>query len=1000
MKPLELTFTGLRSYVEPQTIDFTGKTFIAILGDTGSGKSTLLDAMCYGLYNRCSWYGGSVSDLIAHSGDGTLSVAFTFQAGTTVWRVERSTSARGAALHRLTDVDAGTVVATGAGAVTSQVRRIIGLDYDTFLRSVILPQGRFQELLRMRDRDRSTILKSLLGLDQLSAVREHALTLHSRLARRLGEYRERRVEFMRDPAATIREATERQRGAQERLGLLQAAQRAVAKAAEAASAARVRHAALDKARARLVDATPADVAAKYQALLAAAGDIASRREQVDRERHALDRETQRLQAELDQADAEGTGVEKTASAVSTLIHLAEQVPQLDIQAERLEKEEREVRVGKTVLDNRRNDVANRKEKVALAKRAADEATGRVTLAEAAHRVAAGALAVFRQATDAAEHAEEQLTACRDEVAKLKARAADASAEAREAERAVEAAEAEDARTRRLHAAAAAADGCGPGDACPVCQRELPEGFTAPSDDATKAGATALRAAQKAARRAATEEAAATERAKIAEIKTLADAISEVKTAATNLDRATADVRAVLGDVDLDAPDEQLLHHHAAAVQRAAADREAAEATHGEAHDDYTRADSQVPVLEEEQARRQAAYEEAQADHEATVVRLNRAARGVPRAFRPAHGLLLADITHQRDRAQQRQDELKQLCDRLNDVRSRVVELHTASGLLDTEVNTHVTRPAADLRRQLDTLADRVADAGALLDAAGHALRPSEISLADEAAWATSLIEHTVVLVAACREQAEAARVAADAAEQAAEQARRDCQADDDDHLERLVRVASTVEHNAGRDLRRATAHQPLAAELDRRIQAAEPTVTALGDLAALLTDGKFVANAVRQRQLALLGAASKTLLTISGGKFGFAENFRIIDTGIGQARDVKTLSGGETFQASLALALAVVELASRASGRVDSLFLDEGFGSLDSGVLQDALNALAAHSTAGRLVTIISHMRSIAEITDHVLVVERTFAGSRAHWASPGEREQIINDDLNRGLLS
>ncbi|SCG78080.1 AAA family ATPase [Micromonospora inositola] len=999
MKPLELTFTGLRSYVEPQTVDFTGKTFIAILGDTGSGKSTLLDAMCYGLYNRCSWYGGSVSDLIAHSGDGTLSVAFTFQASTTVWRVERSTSARGAALHRLTDVDAGTVVATGAGAVTTQVRRIIGLDYDTFLRSVILPQGRFQELLRMRDRDRSTILKSLLGLDQLSAVREHALTLHTRLARRLGQYRERRVEFMRDPVATIREATERQRAAQERLGLLQAAQHAVAKAAEAASAARARHAALDKARARLVDATPADAAAKYQALLALAGDIASRREQVDRERHALDRQTQRLQAELDQADAEGTGVEKTASAVSTLIHLAEQVPQLDTQAERLEKEEREVRVGKTVLDNRRNDVANRKEKVALAKRAADEATGRVTLAEAAHRVAAGALAAFRQATDAAQHAEEQLTAYRDEVAKLKAHAADASAEAREAERAVEAAEAEDARARRLNATAIAADGCGPGDACPVCQRELPEDFTAPSD-ATKAGATALRAAQKAARRATTEEAAATERAKIAENKTLADALNEVKAAATNLDQVTADVRAVFGDVDLDAPDEQLLHHHAAAVQSAAADREAAEATHGEAHDDYTRADSQVPVLEEEQARRQAAHEEAQADHEATVVRLNRAARGVPRAFRPAHGLLLADITHQRDRAQQRQDELKQLCDRLNDVRSRVAELHTASGLLDTEVNTHVTRPAADLRRQLDTLADRVADAGALLDATGHALRPSEISLADEAAWATSLIKHTVVLVAACREQAEAARVAADAAGQAAEQARRDCQADDDDHLERLVRVASTAEHNAGRDLRRATAHQPLAAELDRRIQAAEPTVTALGDLAALLTDGKFVANAVRQRQLALLGAASKTLLTISGGKFGFAENFRIIDTGIGQARDVKTLSGGETFQASLALALAVVELASRASGRVDSLFLDEGFGSLDSGVLQDALNALAAHSTAGRLVTIISHMRSIAEITDHVLVVERTFAGSRAHWASPEEREQIINDDLNRGLLS
>jgi exonuclease SbcC len=188
--------------------------------------------------------------------------------------------------------------------------------------------------------------------------------------------------------------------------------------------------------------------------------------------------------------------------------------------------------------------------------------------------------------------------------------------------------------------------------------------------------------------------------------------------------------------------------------------------------------------------------------------------------------------------------------------------------------------------------------------------------------------------------------------------------------------------------------------LDRRINTAAPTVAALADLSALLADGKFIADAVRQRQLALLGAASQTLLTITGGRFGFADNFRIIDTDTAQPRDVRTLSGGETFQASLALALAVVELASRACGRVDSLFLDEGFGSLDSGVLRDALNALAAHSTAGRIVTVISHMRSITENADHVLVVKRSFAGSRAHWATPDEREQIINDDLGRGQLT
>ncbi|GAA0903550.1 AAA family ATPase [Virgisporangium aurantiacum] len=1000
MRPLELTFAGLRSYVEPQTIDFTGKTFIAILGDTGSGKSTVLDAMCYGLYNRCSWYGGSVSDLIAHSGDGTLRVAFTFRADNTTWRVERSTGAHGAAVHRLTDLDADAVVATGAGAVTAQVRRIIGLDYDTFLRSVILPQGRFQELLRMRDRDRTGILKSLLGLDQLGTVREHALTLHSRLVRRLGEYRERRATFLPDPAATIREATELQRAAHERLGLLQAAQHAVAKAAEAASTARVRRACLDEARTRLTDATPANVTAKYQVLVAAASDIAIRREQVDRERHTLDQEARRLQAELDHADAEDTGVEKTASAVSTLNHLAEQVPQLDAQAERLEKEQSEVRIRKAMLDGSRKEVTNRKEAAANAKQALDGAAGRVSKAEEELRVATSALAAFRQATDAAHQAEENLTACRDDVAELKVLVERASAETREAEHAVEAAEAEDARARRLHAAAVAADGCRTGDPCPVCQRELPEDFAAPSNDATRAASTALKAAQKAARRAATKEASATERAQIAENQTLAAAINEVETTTITLDQALLDVRAVLGDVDLNAPVEQLLHHNSTAVQSAAIEHTAAKIAHGEAHDEYTRADSQLPVLENEQARRQAVYEEARADLEATVVRLNRAARAVPRAFRPIHGLQLTDITHQRHRAQQRQGELKQICDGLSDARSRLAELQIASGALDTEINAHITRPATDLRRQLDTLADRVADAGILLDTARHALRLTDISLVDEAAWAASLVERTAELIATAREQAEAALAAVDEAEQAAKQARLGCQADDDEHLERLVRAASTSEHNASHDLKRATAHQPLAAELDHRIQAAEPTVTALGDLAALLTDGKFIANAVRQRQLALLGAASKTLLAISGGKFGFAENFRIIDTGIGRARDVKTLSGGETFQASLALALAVVELASRASGRVDSLFLDEGFGSLDSSVLQDALNALAAHSTAGRLVTIISHMRSIAEITDHVLVVERTFRGSQAHWADPEEREQIVNDDLNRGLLS
>jgi exonuclease SbcC len=60
---------------------------------------------------------------------------------------------------------------------------------------------------------------------------------------------------------------------------------------------------------------------------------------------------------------------------------------------------------------------------------------------------------------------------------------------------------------------------------------------------------------------------------------------------------------------------------------------------------------------------------------------------------------------------------------------------------------------------------------------------------------------------------------------------------------------------------------------------------------------------------------------------------------------------------------------------------------------------LTGHSTTGRLVTVISHMRSIAESAEHVLVVEKTLTTSRTHWADAEEKERVINDDLGRGLL-
>ncbi|MGI8983971.1 MAG: SbcC/MukB-like Walker B domain-containing protein [Acidimicrobiales bacterium] len=67
----------------------------------------------------------------------------------------------------------------------------------------------------------------------------------------------------------------------------------------------------------------------------------------------------------------------------------------------------------------------------------------------------------------------------------------------------------------------------------------------------------------------------------------------------------------------------------------------------------------------------------------------------------------------------------------------------------------------------------------------------------------------------------------------------------------------------------------------------------------------------------------------------------------GQERGPDTLSGGERFQASLALALALVEIATRSGGQLEAVFVDEGFGSLDAGSLDQALTTLGAVASDG-----------------------------------------------------
>jgi DNA repair protein SbcC/Rad50 len=191
-----------------------------------------------------------------------------------------------------------------------------------------------------------------------------------------------------------------------------------------------------------------------------------------------------------------------------------------------------------------------------------------------------------------------------------------------------------------------------------------------------------------------------------------------------------------------------------------------------------------------------------------------------------------------------------------------------------------------------------------------------------------------------------------------------------------------------------------AASLDAAISAGKARLSAVDALRGLLTDAKFTQYLTDRRTLALLGVATGIFRRLSGGEFGFAEDFQIISLRSGAVRSPKTLSGGETFLASLALALALVELHSRSGARLGALFLDEGFGSLDADALASSLAVLQAETGGDKLVAVISHLHAVAEAVEDVMWVERRPEGSSARWLDGAERDALVREEVTSGLLS
>jgi DNA repair exonuclease SbcCD ATPase subunit len=142
-----------------------------------------------------------------------------------------------------------------------------------------------------------------------------------------------------------------------------------------------------------------------------------------------------------------------------------------------------------------------------------------------------------------------------------------------------------------------------------------------------------------------------------------------------------------------------------------------------------------------------------------------------------------------------------------------------------------------------------------------------------------------------------------------------------------------------------------------------------GDRNLIVGKGIFITPS---DSLAIL-AANAHLARMTGHRFRLqrstttrsALTLEVFDAHAGRARSTRSLSGGEQFQASLALALGLADVISQggtASGRqFEALFVDEGFGSLDLDALDDAIEALAALQAGGRIVGAITHVEAMKE---------------------------------------
>lgn len=1027
MRPVYLTIEGLACFKDRQEIDFRALDLFAISGPTGAGKSTLLDAIIFALYGeipRVNTY--NRTEMISSSRE-RVSVVLEFDVGPSRYRIARTLRRNGAHMVRLEEREGSGSFKNLADQVRTaadQVAQILGLEAPAFTQAVVLPQGEFARFLKAQPRDRRSMLRTLLRLDVYERMRERAQRLaavkknnadslqklladeysgvdeaavagleteHARIVESLEASRKKRDEIqatlarLRGLHAKTRElqqVEERRAALQEQaeqINLAKARIEAVARAvpllplldeaARASNAAKTAAQAADEAKVHH-DSAQKDSKTKAAALKSAekaAEAIPAMREQVARLNQVLGRLPERKQLK-EAIERQTKGLKALEDELSSLAAAVETAKALQAQQQAAVDAARQAAEA-SGYDPELDELLESVRDLAVALGAARK-SGVEDVAELARK----RKAVEKQAR---------------EIERLRQEAESARKSADEAQLGVEAAEEALHRAVSLNEANHLREELVPGQPCPVCEQLVdtpPPVRMAPEVEAARAAVQSAREMRKEADSLARKNEAALMGGR-AGLDAARQSLLELEARHAELQAAVAAgeerLYQMLGDhaPERDSVVEAWIVKQIASLARSRKKSEEAKARLAAAERTLEKAKADEATARERLGEREASRQRLEEERGRCLERLTALQdeiHAVTESDDPA-----AEAAVLEERIRQLEANLKAAAEEAAASQNRLMTAQEAQRF-KAEAAEAARKEAHQRAESRDA---EIARAGFDSEAA---VREALLDEATSTRLRVQLYRHVQDSHAA-QERAVALRNELGEERVSDEQlaAVERLAADITTEVENALGQEKRLEEQIGRMKQRLERSKELRVQLDTEQAALRVYDLLAGDLRS----DKFQAYVLEEVFTELVEGASARLLMLTQERYSLQfenEEIRVVDhDNADETRISDTLSGGETFLTSLALALELSDQVQRAVGAVnlDSLFIDEGFGTLDPDTLALVAETLQSLRVGGRMVGIITHIPELRdEFAQQVIVTKHQgFSTVEVRGVSEGE---------------